>query len=415
MNSAEARKAVALAGSEGVARLFSFAFYLIAAQAMGPAGFGVVRYTITLAMVAFGLAQFVSYAIMRELGASRGDAEETAKVLGTGLVTAGAVLAISLVLALIAILAGATSSADTAGLLAVTAGLTVFQLYYSIARGLDAIKRAAVTYAGGSLFQLLVFGAVALATNPSPSAALLIFAGSSVVPVVALELYRPVLRMSAIRVDRSASRRLWAIGGPLIVGQLGFTIWNASDQVWVNDVLTAHQSGFYQAAKNLAQVLMVPSSGVAGIVLPRVAEQRAAGHHDRAMRLILTSTAAVVAFLAVVTLIMVAFRDPIFSLLYGDSFAPAGEAFIGLAVATTVLGVFVMVAHGAIGWGRPRIWTVGYAAAAVVNVVYLLTVANHTITSVAWGQAISIGVAALLSLGWLYWTRSAAREAAASR
>ena len=173
--------------AEGGSRLLSFAFYLLAAHTLTTAGFGEVRYTITLSALAFAVGQVVVTGLARELGAARGDADRTGAVLGSSLAAAAVVVGASAVVAAAAVAAGALPGANALGLLVTLGGLAVFQLYYGIGRGIGESLRPALTYVGGSLAQLVVFAAIALVADPGPTIALVVYGLASVVPVAWLE------------------------------------------------------------------------------------------------------------------------------------------------------------------------------------------------------------------------------------
>src|SRR5436189_5793800 len=109
---AELRPMVGVTASEAGARLLSFCFYLLAARELTTHGFGVVRYTITLSVLAFGVTQVLANALTRELGAVRKDPPGTAEVLGSGLAIGAVVFPASAALCLGAALAGLTEGAD---------------------------------------------------------------------------------------------------------------------------------------------------------------------------------------------------------------------------------------------------------------------------------------------------------------
>src|SRR5919201_3044825 len=164
-----------LTASEGGARVLSFCFYLLAARELTTSGFGVVRYTIALSVLAFGVTQVLANALTREMGAARGDPRRSAEVLGSGLVLAGIVLFASLGLCLVAAAAGLTDGADTVGLLVVVVGLAGFQVYYGIGRGLGERMRPATTYVAGSFIQLAALGVLVAVANPAAQTILILF------------------------------------------------------------------------------------------------------------------------------------------------------------------------------------------------------------------------------------------------
>ena len=254
---AETKPMAWLAGVEAAARILSFAFYLIAARSLAPAGFGVVQYTITVSLLAFGALQVLVTAIIRELGADRDNHARTREVLGSSLAVALFLWLATSLLCLIAQAAGLAKGADTLGLLAVIAGTAAFQIYYSIGRGLGEPARQAAAYAGASLAQLVVFGLLALLTHPTATEALLIFGLSSFVPVIVCEWKWPVLRGKPLPVRRDVVRRLWLVAAPLLVAQVCYLLWSSLDQLWVQGELGSYQVGVYASAKNISLALIV--------------------------------------------------------------------------------------------------------------------------------------------------------------
>jgi O-antigen/teichoic acid export membrane protein len=386
----ELRPMAALTFSEGAGRFLSFVFYVLAARVLTTSGFGVLRYTIALALLAFGGLQVLVTALTRELGATRGDDRATSVALGSGLAAAPPLLGASCALCTVAALLGLTGSADLLGIVVVLAGLTVFQLYYAIGRGLGDSPRAVVTYAGGSAAQLVLLVAIAAVGDPDARAALIVFGLSAAVPVIAYELWSPAIRGRALSVERSELRRLWQIAVPLVLAQVAFVVWIAADQVWVETVLGTREVGVYGAAKNLAQIFFVIPAGVTGVLLPRVAELRSQGDVARARRLISRTTAGLLVVSAMLAVAVLAARTPLLGGLYGTAYEQAAPSMVGLSVGMVVYAGFVGVTTAAIGWGRPGVFTLGIVAAAAGEVAYLLLVGGHEATTAAWATAASI-------------------------
>jgi O-antigen/teichoic acid export membrane protein len=391
-----------LAGAEGMARLLSFVFYVLAARALAPSGFGIVRYTIVLATVAMGLVQVLATVLSRELGAARGDRELTSETLGSSVSLAAVLWLLSLIGCSVAFLAGLTGGSDLFGLLAVLTGLVGFQLYYALSRGLGDNVRAGITYVGGSLAQILVFAVFMTVGHPRPLPTLVIFGASSLVPVIGYELIHPLVRGRQLRFAAARLRRLLVLGRPLLLAQIFFLVWNSADQVWVQRVLGSHDVGLYSAAKNVSQVFVVVPAGIIGVLLPRVAELRASGDDDGGRRLAYFATVLTAAISLAIALPLVFLRRPLLELLYGTTYRSAAAALVGLTVAMVISGCFAAITTAAIGWGRPGLFTLGIGIAAVTEVVYLAAIGVSTPADAAWAFAVSITVALLAVLLWLY-------------
>jgi O-antigen/teichoic acid export membrane protein len=401
VRSSELRPIFVSTFGEGGSRAVNFLFYLAVARALSPAGFGEVRYTITLATVALCLTQVLSNAMNRELGAARLDLARTREVLGSALAVGVALWLGSVALCVLASAASLTGTASALGLVAALSGLTVFQLYYAAARGLGAAERAAVIYFGTAVVNLGAFLAVWALTTPTPTIALVIFGTSSVVPILVAELARPVVAKAGLRVARRPLPGLWRIGGPLILAQIGYLTWVSADQIWVETQLGSHEIGLYSAARNLSILLLVIPAGVAGVLAPRVAELLSARREDRAARLLrLVSVAATLAVGALATVLILA-REELLTFLYGDEYGAAAPALVGLCVSAVAYTAFAVVANGAVGWGRPRVYAAGVAVAACVEVVALLVTDSTSASTAAWSSAGGIFAALLVILGWL--------------
>jgi O-antigen/teichoic acid export membrane protein len=386
---------------EGGSRAVNFVFYIVVARALSPAGFGQVRYSIVIALVASGAAFVLSNAVSRELGAVRGDDRRTGELLGTALVLALVLWLVSSALCLAAGALGLTGSARPVGLLAALTGLTVFQLYYQAARGVDAPRRAALTYLAGAATSLMAFLLLWALIEPTATLTLIVFGAGSIVPVVIAEWLSPVLPRPHLTVGRTGLRRLWRTGGPLLLAGIGYLIWNSVDQIWVEAQLGTHEIGLYGAARNLAVALVIIPSGVVGVLVPRVAELVSAEREDEAGRLLLVATAGATAATGAVAVVLLLLRGPLLAGLYGAAYRPASAAVVGLCAASVLYAAFVVLASGAVGWGRPRVFAIGVGVAAAAELVMLLLTTSRHSSTAAWAYAASMGLALALTVAWL--------------
>ncbi len=397
---AEAKPMIWLTAVEAAARILSFGFYLVAARVFTPHGFGVVQYTITVSLLAFGGIQVLMTAIIRELGVDRDDHVRTREVLGSSLAVAVALWAITSLLCLAAQAAGLATGASTLGLLAVLGGTAAFQIYYSIGRGLGDPGRQAASYAGASFAQLVMFGGLAILTHPTPTQALLIFGGSSFVPVLIYEWKRPVLRGRPLPVRRDVVRRLWLIGAPLLVAQACYLLWNSLDQLWVQGALGTYQVGLYASAKNISLALIVIPGGVTGVLLPRVAQLLRAGSPDAARRLIYWGTIGATAASAVIAAAIILLRVPLLGDLYGRPYRAAAGALAALSCGMVCYAAFASLIMAAVAWGRPKVYMAAIAVAAVIETLgfELLGCRNLVIAGIVYSVAIAVALLFLLML-----------------
>jgi O-antigen/teichoic acid export membrane protein len=305
------------------------------------------------------------------------------------------------VVAGLAAMVGLTGAAQPAGLIAVISGLAVFQLYYSVARGLGRFKRAAFTYAGASAVQLAVFAAAAILMHPSASEALIIFSASSFVPVIVLEARRPIFRHLTIEAPAELRSTMLRAGGVLLIAQLAYLVWMSADQIWVEGTLGASAIGLYGAAKTLCQLFVVLPAGVNGVLMPRVAELRTAEDANHANRLVVWASLALLVVSGIVAVLIVVARVPLLDILFGSKYGESADALVGLTVAMVLYGVFMTLTQSAIGWGRPHLYTGTIAVAAIVEALGFIILPGHSIEFAAWVYAGSMGVATAVVAGWL--------------
>jgi O-antigen/teichoic acid export membrane protein len=391
----------ALTGTEAASRLLSFAYYVIAARVLDPDDFGVVRYTITLAVLAVGPLLVTATATNRELGASRDDPARRDSVLASSLLASAGLWAAGAALAALAVAAGLTGDANLPGLLAATVGLAAFNLYYSVARGLGQLWRIAAAYAGGSAAQLAALGALAALGQPSTTLVLVVFGASALVPIAICEIARPVLWRHARHATREAFRALRRIAAPLWISQIFFLVWISADQIWVANSLGGEQLGFYSAAKTMAQVFFVLTAGANGILLPRVAHLRTTRGDDEARGLIRATVAAVTLAAVLLAAVLILARDPLLTDLYGSDYSSAASSLTGLSVGMAIFVVISCLGAAAVGWGKPILLTLAFGMAGISEAVLLIAIDPAHASGAAWINAASIALGLLVAIAFL--------------
>ena len=391
----------ALTASEGVSRLLSLVFYVVAARTLTTEGFGVLRYTVGLALLIFALLAVLTTSVTREVGAARGNDVRTGEVLGSGLWVAALLVGVSSVVCVLASLLGLTGGASLLGLLAVGFTYTVFQLYYAISRGVGDASRAAIAYVCASAAQLILLVGLGALLDPTPGLALFAYGASSVLPVLAFELRRPLIRGRALSVRRVELDRIWRLSAPLVLAQAGFVVWFSVDQIWIESALTTEDVGLYGAAKTLSQVFLVLPAGVTGVLLPRVAELRTAGDAVRARRLVYWATVGSMLISSLLALAVVLSGTELLDAVFGDRYGAADDSLTGLAVAMVLYTGFMTLTNAAVGWGRPAVYTIGMVVTALAQLACLALIWDDQVATAAWASAISIGIGFLLVLGLL--------------
>ena len=341
------RPFVGLTATEGASRLLSFAFYILAARASAPSGFGEVRYTITLALLAFGPLQVLVTAIQREIGAVRGTPAEH-EVIGTSLSVTLALWILTIVATAILGATGITGVARPAGLAMVISGYAVFMTYYSIARGRGEIRRAATSYAGGSLFNFGIWDIYSGGTSDA-------FANSGVVfsqqrtAGAGVRDHQPRRKAQGPGIyprGRSPALEARSAAGS---SDLRILAWQSADQIWVEQVFGRHEIGLYAAAKNLSQPIVLPM-GVSGVLIPRMAKLRQDAQGAEADRLLRRAAGISFILSAAIGGIVLLNGPLILRVVLGSAYTPAASSLSALTIAMVLYAPFSALVSAAVGW-----------------------------------------------------------------
>ena len=381
----------ALTFAEGAARLLSFGFYIVAARLLTTGEFGVVRYTIALSLLAFGGLQVLVTGLLKELGAGRADPERAPAAIGTALAAAGVVLAGSLALCAVAGAAGVTGSADLLGLLVCLAGLSVFQLYYAAARGLGDPRRAVVAYAGGSLAQLAI-SAVALAIHPTVTTALLVFGLSSLLRhpgLRAVPAHTAAAALQRARHAPAARPQRAAAGGPGGIPRLAHRRSGVGRQG-----AGRAGAGPLRCRQDAVPGVHHPARGCGGRAAATRGRAQGGGplRHRSAARVRSRGGAACRHARRRGRRDRLSIDRPR-DCSSATRMARPGRRSWGCRSGMAAYAAFVGLTEGAVGWGRPGVYSAGIVVAAVTEVLALLSLSDEAgISAAAWASAGSMAL-----------------------
>jgi O-antigen/teichoic acid export membrane protein len=377
----------------GFSRLLSFLFYLLAARIFATADFGVIRYSISIGTLFFGPTQVLATLAIRHLGAERGNVERIQQLLHKIVTTGFALMAATSLLVVAVAHLGGLEGTEPLGVVAVLVGLTFFELYYAIANGLGIVSRAATVYFSGSLFQLLMLGLLSHVMTLDARGALILFGCGSALPVILAEAVKPLVNWSQFGWHHV--RNLLAgtkAARALVVAQAGYLVWSSADQVWVQHFSGSQGMGLYGAAKTLTLVFLILPAGVSGVLMPRLAEMSRAQDLHRARRLFWMGILAVLLPSSLLAALLYVFGAVVLRLLYGSHYTSADGPLGFLAIGMVLYAVFNVVTQGIIGWGNPRVYTVGMTCAAAAECLILLFMPSHTLNGGAISAFASIGL-----------------------
>jgi len=334
-----------------ITRTFSFAIGVLVARLLSPADFGIYAVAIVVHSIVINVSDLnVGGALVRD------DTEQ----VGTAAPTVATISLMTSVVLGTLMAVGAPFLAQLLGEPSATTAIRVMAISLPLA-GLSAVPgallrrhfrmdRMFIADAANTVVTAVVVIVLAL-RGWGPMALAWSYVAGQVLTTIVILAFSPVLYRPGW--DRGEARRLLRFGLPLAGGTvIGFTIQNA-DYIVVGRMLGAVPLGLYLLAFNISGwPLNVFSSVVRSVSLPGFSRLREGGeampeHFASALRLVSRITFPVCLFLG-------ALARPLILTVYGDKWAGASKALIGLAIFAACRTVIELFSDFLVSLGRTR-------------------------------------------------------------
>lgn len=177
---------------------------------------------------------------------------------------------------------------------------------------------------------------------------------------------------------------------PVVVGLSAIACLTNLDVVVARLGLDATDAGYFGAEAVLGKAVIVVPQTIAILLLPRVAARRAGGG-DTGRHLALAALITLVVG-GLWALVCLPLKEPITRIAFGEEYVPGSELLAPLVVASTLLGLaLVLVTHHAARSDHRFVWAVGGVA---VLQVALFSVLHSTAAQIVWVDIIA-GIAVL--------------------
>jgi len=391
-------RSVLLVGSTGLARILGFGFTIVAARALGPAGFGLVTFTLTLANMAsvalFNSPAGLAPALVRASGSER------RLVLSSYLTVIGVLLLASLVAAIPLGLITGLRGAVLAGLLANLIGITALTVYREVLRGVDRYGAVAAYNVACNLVQLVAVAGLWFFGFTDPVLYITAFGLSSLAAIAVVAPWAHVsLRPSLRDVNRERVSAAARFVAPMLLQTVFFMLWLNADVIVLKALAGLAPVGEYGVAKSLANAALLIPSAIATALLPQAAR---IGNKDA--RGYFVSLLVPVCAASLLPLAGLGVLGPwVLSHVFGPAFAAASGALVVLALGMTLYGVAITLDASWTAMSRPSLVMLGTAASAFVTLVLVvpLVLAFGMIgaaEAVAAGAAIKLAILVVVSL-----------------
>ncbi|CAN0366656.1 unnamed protein product, partial [Phaeothamnion confervicola] len=260
--------------------------------------------------------------------------------------------------------------------------VAVFPLALGQLQGERRFFRFAVSMASFGLprpLMLLALGALGLGVY----AALLGTAATAVLAAVVAVLFTADRLRTATPgpIDAGLAREMSASLAPLVVGVAAVAVLSNLDVIVAKLALDPVQAGLFASAAVLAKTVFLVPQAITIVLLPRVAQRRAAGQSTS--ELLAVSLGSTLALGGVCTLAALALAEPITTLTFGSEFAGAADILPELTGAMTLIGSALTLLYHQVALASYRIaWLLAGTAGALAVGLTLFHGSPHRIVAV---------------------------------
>lgn len=364
--------------------LGAFAFYLLAGRSLGPDSYGLVAALQSVIIVgALPLAAFqwsVARVIASRRGVDRGQALAAYRRLFIGGTLA--VLAAALLASLVTF-AVASARPDTPVVALTLTYLSLAAMFPLIVscgalQGEHRYVGFAWSYGASGVLRapvlLLLLATPLLGVNAAMLAGL--------VSILVGATWAAWLTVDDLRTAGRPPRATWVDlreGVPAAaIGLIGIAALTNLDVIAAKLSFGGAEAGIFGATSVVAKSLLMIPQALIVVLLPRVAERRAAGDETGSLLAAGVLVMGLTGLIAIV--IAVPFGDTLMLIAFGDAYTSGGEILVPFFAATTLLGaLLILVNHHVARGDRTFAWIVG--SLAVVDVA-LLAGAGHSSLSI---------------------------------
>src|SRR5437588_2376596 len=256
-----------------VSRVLGLLFVTLLARFLTPDDFGFFRYVIALVSIITIVSNSSPNSIARFLASHPNDSQARDGYFTNGLVGLALVLILSLLISFP--LLWLLHALDLGALICVIC-LAVFYGYFYLVRGLSSAWKMGLLNVVSNIFLVLaLLIVIGLFNMRTATIALVIYGLADVVPILVMELVRPMaLRFRPSLISRAALLELARFAMPIVIASGTYTVWFEIDILLIGNYYP-HMAGSYATAKTLSLAFIFVPSAITMVLMPKVAASRA--------------------------------------------------------------------------------------------------------------------------------------------
>ncbi len=198
------------------------------------------------------------------------------------------------------------------------------------------------------------------------------------------------------------SGKIISFAAPLAIIALATTAITSIDILAVKAFTTSIETGYYAAASVISKVILVLAAAMTATLFPSISASTSSKDAALTRTYITKSVRYSLIFLMPIAILFFSTSSGLVSLIYTESFAPAGQALQILAIGITIFSLFSVLSAIISGGGKPCITMLILLAAMIADIILNISlVPKLGITGAAWATTISSTIAFLISAAYV--------------
>jgi O-antigen/teichoic acid export membrane protein len=339
-----------LALGMALAGFLGFVFSVVVARAFSPDEFGAIQYAIAIAsVVSIGTQPFGQHVIARYVGKYRENNEKLSEILNNSWAILLVLSGITILLAVLIL--GIAGMRNVFGILIVFLGITIFYIYWGLARGFLDSNKLTITYLGGNLLQLLLVVFVIYILNLRSSLVVLVIYGFCFIfpPILMQKLWPMPINLRLNPINLSIISDLLKFSFPVWISHGCYMLFQTMDVLLLAHFWGTTAVGIYSVAKTLAKLSLYLPTGMATFLMPKTAGSSPQAHRKMLERALIISLAVCISTLVVYIL----FGKWFVLTVFGSNYVVDINVMIILALGMVMFATHSVVTAVLVGEGRP--------------------------------------------------------------
>jgi O-antigen/teichoic acid export membrane protein len=329
------------------ARGLAFLFYMILARAFPPDQYGEIQYALAIAeIIAIGTQPFGQHVMARFIGIHKESPDELRRFLSNAWTIFAGLLVITFALATPVLM---FLSSQSLGVLVIVAGTSIFYAYWGLARGFLASGRLVIAYLASNLLHVIfVFWFIQALGIKSVPLALVIYGGTYLLPLLLLQLIRPLFSAFDRRlVSWNDIKPILRFFLPIWLSHAMYMLSLTVDILLLRNFSDGETLGQYSLAKNISVLFFFVPSGISTVLMPRVASLPEKKHK----KLLIQSLAlSLLINLGLLTFLLL-FGHQIVGRFFGAEYLSSPVTVLVLSAGMIVFGIHAIFSSVQVGKG----------------------------------------------------------------